>query len=72
MYNDGSIDKRFLIFYSISFYHKWISDVISGDAVRIAIEPNNGSPKSQIKPLLLFFSTLFFIHFWKCIIKNIE
>ena len=72
MYNDGSIDKRFLILYSISFYHKWISDVITGDVVRIAVEPNTGSPNSQIKPLFFFLSTLFFMHFWICIIRNIE
>ena len=73
-YNHGSNDKRFMIFYSISFYHKWISDVITGtgDAVRTAVESNTGSPNSQIKPFFLFFSTLFFMHFWICIIRNIE
>ena len=53
-----------MIFYSISFYHKWISDVIAGDTVRIAVERNTESPNSQIKPLFLLFSTLFVMHFW--------
>ena len=62
-YNHGFNDID-MIFYSISFYHKWISDVITGgDAVRIAVERNTGSPNSQIKPLLLFFSTLFVIKY---------
>ena len=70
-YNHGSNDKPFMIFYSISFYHKWISDVITGgDAVRIAVERNTGSPNSQIKPLLLFFSTLFLIIFWMYQVKS--
>ena len=64
-YNHGSDDKSFMILYSISFYHKWISDVITGgDAVRIAVERNTGSPNSQVKLLLLFFSTLFAMQFW--------
>ena len=64
-YNHGLNDKRFMIFYSISFYHKWISDVITGgDAVRIAVERNTGRPNSHIKPSFLFFSTLFVMHFW--------
>ena len=59
-YNHGSNDKQFMIFYSISFYHKWISDVITGgDTVRIAVERNTGTPNSKIKPFFFFFSTLF-------------
>ena len=68
-YNHGSNDKRFMIFYSISFYHKWISDVISGDAgVRITVERNTGSPNSQIKSnhyfyfSLFYFSCIFYMH----------
>jgi hypothetical protein len=63
-YNHGSDDKSFMIFYSISFYHKWISDVITGgDVVRIdRVERNTGSSNSQIKLLFLFFSTLLFMH----------
>ena len=63
-YNHGSNDNRFMIFYSISFYHKWIFDVITPDNIRIAVERNAGSPNLQITPLFLFFSTLFLIHFW--------
>ena len=62
-YNHGFNDID-MIFYSISFYHKWISDVIAGDTVRIAVERNTESPNSQIKPLFLLFSTLFVMHFW--------
>ena len=54
-YNHGSNDKRFMVFYSISFYHKWIFDVITGDyEPRIAFERNTGSPNSQIKLFLYF------------------
>ena len=63
-YNHGSNDKRFMIFYSISFYHKWIFDVITPDNVRIAVERNAGTPNLQITPLFSFFSTLCLIHFW--------
>ena len=65
-FNYNHSDKPLMIFYSISFYHKWISDVITGNgnAVRIAVERNTESSNSQIKPLSLFFSTLFVTHFW--------
>ena len=59
-YNHGFNDID-MIFYSISFYHKWISDVITGDTVRISVERNTGSPNSQIKPLFLFLFFSFFI-----------
>ena len=59
-YNHGFNDID-MIFYSISFYHKWISDVIT---VKIAVERNTGSPNSQIKPLFLFLSFFFVMHFW--------
>ena len=68
-YNHGFNDID-MIFYSISFYHKWITDVIAGDTVRIAVERNTESPNSQIKPLLLFFSTLFAINFWMYQVKS--
>ena len=66
-HNQGLNTKRFMIFYSVSSYHKWISDIItgeSGNAVRIAVERNTGSPNLQIKPLFLSFSTLFVMNFW--------
>ena len=68
-HNQGLNTKRFMIFYSLSSYHKWISDVITGvqrdgDTVRIAVERNTGSPNSQIKPLFLSFSTLVVMNFW--------